>query len=173
MPCLKTRFLAPTLGRKNNTLMHSRDETKLAAVPQNHEFSRDSAVSMQNQLCSARLCKCRQSGAAIATVLLVFKIPTNKRTWPLVAGSTCLLACLFFCRQGTSDNSFLKSDAIVAENTSVDTWRRTTDGWENMASWTRIYYTPPLVSNVHPCLLAGFQILASVGGLLAFSQPDE
>ena len=57
----------------------------------------------------------------------------------------------------------------------ADDWRRTANGWERSSTWKDSQHANelPPASNLHPGLLASFQILASVGSLLAFSNRDE
>lgn len=55
---------------------------------------------------------------------------------------------------------------------TTNDWRRTVDGWERASKWqsTRAKPTaPPAATYVHPGLIASFQILVSLGSLLAFS----
>ena len=63
-----------------------------------------------------------------------------------------------------------------AQQTMDDAWRRTADGWELNTSW-RIHelrqVAKPHAALIHPGLIASFLVLASLGGLLAFSNTQR
>ena len=50
-----------------------------------------------------------------------------------------------------------------------DSWRRTSDGWEDANAWR--HFDPPKfdLRAVHPTAVAAFTLFACVGGLVAFS----
>ncbi len=68
-------------------------------------------------------------------------------------------------------NSARHSEPARHEFATTNDWRRTVNGWERSSTWkTQPTATaPPALTNVHPGLIAGFQVLVSIGSLLAFS----
>jgi hypothetical protein len=75
----------------------------------------------------------------------------------------CWIACEGNFRNGETPASL---NAAVGQLDS-DPWRRTQHGWESSESW------PEPANNhaarIHPAIVASFQLLASLGGLLAFA----
>lgn len=49
-------------------------------------------------------------------------------------------------------------------------WRRTADGWEDSSSWPTRDDRDSSFSRLHPALVASFQMLVSLGSLLAFER---
>lgn len=48
-------------------------------------------------------------------------------------------------------------------------WRRTVNGWESAAAWSHGPQTRPI--RLHPAVVGAFELLVSVGALMAFSTP--
>ncbi len=62
------------------------------------------------------------------------------------------------------------------QQTMDDAWRRTADGWELSTSWRNHesrQAAKPHAALIHPGLIASFLVLASLGGLLAFSNTQR
>lgn len=59
------------------------------------------------------------------------------------------------------------SQAIAFSHIQDDPWRRTAQGWEKKGDWSLHDGNDPIAASIHPGLLASFQLLACVGGLLA------
>ena len=56
----------------------------------------------------------------------------------------------------------------------ASSWRRTPRGWEQKSEWENgIKIARPVASRIHPVLVASFQALASIGGLLAFPHGER
>lgn len=51
-------------------------------------------------------------------------------------------------------------------------WRRTVDGWEDCATWNLSSPGKPNAASIHPMIIAGFELLATLGGLLALADED-
>jgi len=65
---------------------------------------------------------------------------------------------------GLLPRAVLRSAAVPSID---DQWRRTAEGWERMSDWQnrRKIAPPPVAASIHPGLVAGFQLLASLGWL--------
>ena len=74
-----------------------------------------------------------------------------------------ILAALFMC-------SWLTFHSVNANR-----WRRTAQGWVSNLAWEsqQAKWDPPPATGLHPFLVTSFQLLLSVGGLLAFDHAVE
>jgi hypothetical protein len=53
----------------------------------------------------------------------------------------------------------------ISQRAEAAVWRRTAQGWENMVHWPKAQ--PAYESSLHPVVMAGFQLLASLFVLVA------
>ena len=65
----------------------------------------------------------------------------------------------------------LRDPQSVYSVASYDDWRRTSDGWEKNTNWK--LRGKPKAARIHPTLLAGFQVLACVGSLVASTPSSQ
>lgn len=92
-----------------------------------------------------------------------------------IAACLLLVVLWFACIVEFPTQRTLSPDRQRAFATLADDWRRTNDGWERSTTWNESprASTLPAASNLHPGLLASFQVLASIGSLLAFSNLES
>lgn len=132
---------------------------------------------MRFQAISAARRDFRLSGAAIA-----FLADTPVAPWSLPLGCTLksasatlvLIGILFYVACNIDGDLPQRSAATshFAETTN-DTWRRTAQGWEKTSDWQEdVPVIAPEwihVGSIHPALVASFQLLISLGALVAWT----
>ena len=90
------------------------------------------------------------------TFLMLFQRRLLRRT-------ILILAAIFMC-------SWLTFHSVDANR-----WRRTAQGWVSNIEWEtqQAKWDPPPATGLHPFIVTSFQLLLSVGGLLAFDRAVE
>jgi hypothetical protein len=83
---------------------------------------------------------------------------------------------LIFVFTGTIAVSYLTETRTGFSTIGIDSqpvrthWRRTAGGWESVDTWRTTPRSSWSIAGIHPITIAAFQLLASIGALVAFER---
>ena len=110
---------------------------------------------------------CRLSGMRFALSWLCSIVPNHEEKLRILMLTMGL--CLLVAWLGCHGDFSVATAQRPGQGLTADPWRRTVNGWELRTSWRSTDTLTPEAAFLHPGLVASFQLLSSLGGLLAFS----
>ena len=130
-------------------------------VRSNWEFGRFS--SSRDKAQGLRMVALNESQLANAHHPLPFSEQSMLFRRRFIRRTLLFLAALFMCSW------------LAIHSTQATRWRRTAQGWASNLEWEsrQSKWNPPPATDVHPAVMTSFQLLLSIGGLLAFDRAFE
>ncbi|MFT5526921.1 MAG: hypothetical protein ACI9G1_001013 [Pirellulaceae bacterium] len=104
---------------------------------------------------------------------ILFPLFLTKANRIRVAGVLLLIAFLVVTWNASAVADVGSHD--VVDVFAGDPWRRTINGWENSSTWEveREIDLLARIAQLHPFVVASFQVLVCVGALVAFSDDED